>query len=77
MREPGLRWAREYAQGDAGARLVGSAGIKRNPQGDNLFMLRGRAGSLVKLISHMWIGSPMNPSLVINSPQKWERQGSG
>jgi transposase len=45
-----------YAQGDAGPGADGPAGANRDPHGGDLFVFRGRAGSLVKIIWHDGIG---------------------
>ncbi|WP_430386352.1 IS66 family insertion sequence element accessory protein TnpB [Blastomonas fulva] len=47
-------WRRKLR--DAGVALMVQQGLKRNPHGGDLFVFRGRAGSLIKIIWHDGIG---------------------
>ena len=50
LREVHRDGAHRYAQGNAGLALLVQQGLKRDPHGGDLFLFRGRAGSLVRLI---------------------------
>lgn len=44
----------DMRKGMQGLALLVQQALERNPHGGDLFVFRGRAGSLVKIIWHMW-----------------------
>ncbi|MEQ5789324.1 IS66 family insertion sequence element accessory protein TnpB [Erythrobacter sp. NFXS35] len=46
----------DMRKGMQGLALLVQQGLKRNPHGGDLFVFRGRAGSLIKIIWHDGIG---------------------
>jgi transposase len=46
----------DMRKGMQGLALLVQQGLKRNPHGGDLFVFRGRAGSLIKIIWHSGIG---------------------
>lgn len=44
----------DMRKGMQGLALQVQQGLKRDPHGGDLFVFRGRTGSLVKIIWHMW-----------------------
>ena len=47
----------DMRKGMQGLALLVQQGLKRNPHGGDLFVFRGRAGSLIKIIWHDGIGA--------------------
>jgi len=64
----------DMRKGMQGLALLVQQGLKRNPHGGDLFVFRGRPGSLIKIIWHDGIGSRSTPRGSIRAGSCGHRQ---